>query len=67
MIVVAVKFKYIGSCLNAFAKLQNARGSSLYPVLMRNFPKFSIGLGLINPLNGVLSVRSRWRTGHEIL
>ena len=36
-----VKFKYIGSCLNAFAKLQNARGSSRYPVLMRNCPKFS--------------------------
>ena len=36
-----VEAEYIASCLNAFAKLQNARGASCCPVLIRSWPNCS--------------------------
>ena len=48
--------------LNAFAKLQNARGPSLQPILI-----LFICVGPISLLNGLLLVRSRWCAWHEIL
>ena len=44
-----IKVKYIVLCLNAFSILQNACFTSHY-----------IYIGPVNPLNGLLSVFSRW-------
>ena len=56
-------------CLNVLAKLQNPKEASCHPALMGNCSTCShIPLGPINPLNGLLSVCSRWcATMYEIL
>ena len=38
-----------------------------HPALTGTTRFLIIGLGPINPLNGLLSVRSRWCVGHEIM
>ena len=57
--------KYIVLCLNASAKLRNARGLYRCPDLIDNFP--TTCLSPINPVNGLLLVSCRWCAGHEIL
>ena len=61
-----MKNKYITLCLDALGKLQNAWGASRPAALMGNYPTFSF-LSPINPINGLLSVRSWWFARHEVL
>ena len=62
-----MKSKYIVLCLEALGKSQNARKAFRHAALMGNYQLLVICLGPINPLNGLLSVRSRWCARHEIL
>ena len=54
-------------CLNALAKQQNAKGALRHPTLMVNYSTFSFMPWPYQSINGLLSVRSRWCAGHEIL
>ena len=54
-------------CLNALAKQQNAKGALRHPALMVNYSTFSFMPWPYQSINGLLSVRSRWFAGHEIL
>ena len=62
-----VKAKYIVLCLNALAKLRNAKGASYHPVLMGNTLLLVICISRINPVNELVLLSSRWYAGQETL
>ena len=60
-----VKVKYVVLCSNAFAKLQNARGTSRHPVLKDNSPTCNDMARSYQSIEWFVISHPKGCTGHE--